>query len=74
MTAEPVLDREGEPTGEYRFDSSGAARGLELLGKHLQMFTDKIKVEKINVDLNAYADLTDKELTMKANSRQIGKN
>lgn len=41
MQAEPVL-REGEPTGEYRFDSSGANRALELIGKHFAMFTEKI--------------------------------
>jgi phage terminase small subunit len=29
-------------TGEYRFDSTGANRALELIGKHLTMFTEKI--------------------------------
>lgn len=32
---------EGEPVWE--FDSSGANRSLELIGKHLKMFTDKIE-------------------------------
>ena len=41
----PVLDRQGNPTGEYRFDSSGANKALELLGKNLQMFTDRVKLE-----------------------------
>lgn len=41
--AEPVFDRQGEPTGEYRFDSAGANRATELIGKHLGMFTDKIE-------------------------------
>lgn len=40
--AEPVYDREGNETGEYRFDSVGAFKGLELLGKHLKLFTDKL--------------------------------
>jgi phage terminase small subunit len=44
MQAEPVLDREGNPTGEYKFDSSGANRSLELLGKHLKLFTDKTEL------------------------------
>jgi phage terminase small subunit len=45
MQAEPVLDREGNPIGEYKFDSSGANRANELLGKHLKLFTDKIELD-----------------------------
>lgn len=33
MQAEQVLDRRGEPTGEWRFDSAGANRALETLCK-----------------------------------------
>lgn len=40
----PVLDASGNPTGEYIFDSKGALRALELLGKHLGMFEDRLKV------------------------------
>lgn len=36
--AEPVYDRKGNPTGEYRFDGSTAARCLELLGKEAGLF------------------------------------
>ena len=54
--AEPVLDREGNPTGEYRFDSSGANRALELLGKHLGIF-----IEKKQVDLAATINVFDAE-------------
>jgi phage terminase small subunit len=39
--AEPVLDRQGNPTGHYRFDSTGANKALELLGRHLSMFVDR---------------------------------
>ena len=39
--AEPVTDREGNPTGEYRFDAAATLKGCELLGKHLKMWTDK---------------------------------
>lgn len=38
LQAEPVLDNEGEPTGEYRFNAAGACKALELLGKHLGLF------------------------------------
>lgn len=40
--AEPVLDREGNPTGEYKFDATAVLKGAELLGKHLKLFTDKV--------------------------------
>lgn len=46
--AEPVLDREGQPTGEYRFDSTAVLKGAELLGKHLKMFTDKTELTGAN--------------------------
>ena len=45
MSAEPVMirgDKGMEEGGEYKFDSSGANRSLELLGKHLNLFTDKL--------------------------------
>lgn len=41
LQAEPVLDREGNETGEYRFSDTGANRSLELIGKHLGMFIDR---------------------------------
>jgi phage terminase small subunit len=40
--AEAVFDREGNPTGEYKFDATSVLKGAELLGKHLKLFTDKI--------------------------------
>lgn len=43
IQAEPVLDREGNPVGEYKFDSAGANKSTELIGKHLKLFTDKIE-------------------------------
>jgi phage terminase small subunit len=48
VQAEPVMIRnaEGElvESGEYKFDSSGANRSTELIGKHLGMFGDKLDV------------------------------
>ena len=41
MTAEPVRDREGNETGVYVYNGSVANKALELLGKHMGMFTDK---------------------------------
>ena len=40
MQEEAVETSEGL-TGEYKFEHSGANRSLELIGKHLAMFTEK---------------------------------
>lgn len=42
--AEPVRDRDGEATGEYKFEANAVLKGAELLGKHLKMFTDKTEL------------------------------
>lgn len=44
MQAEPVVDREGNATGEYTYQGSVANRACELLGKHLGMFADKHEI------------------------------
>ena len=49
MAAVPVMEWSSEehkkiPTGEYQFDSKGATKCLELIGKHLGMFEDKVNV------------------------------
>jgi phage terminase small subunit len=51
MQEEPVLDREGNPTGEYQFAHSGANRALELLGKHVGVFDTGDGPQKILIDL-----------------------
>jgi phage terminase small subunit len=43
MQAEQVMVQ-GEPTGEYKFDAAGANKSLELLGRHLKLFTDKVEL------------------------------
>lgn len=51
MQRAPVLDRKGEQVTDeegravWMFDAKGANRALELLGKHLGIFTDKVKAE-----------------------------
>lgn len=51
MQRAPVLDRKGEQATDeegravWTFDAKGANRALELLGKHLGIFTDKVKAE-----------------------------
>jgi hypothetical protein len=41
MTAVPVLDGDGNPTGEYTYQGNVANRALELIGKELGMFKEK---------------------------------
>jgi hypothetical protein len=43
MQAEAITDREGNPTGEWRFDSAGANKAVESIGKYLGMFKEKIE-------------------------------
>lgn len=38
MQAEPVMDADGNPTGEYKFDATPAIRALDLLGRHLGLW------------------------------------
>lgn len=47
MQAEPVIDKEGGSTGEYKFEHSGANKALEIIGKHVgvQAFLDKKEIE-----------------------------
>lgn len=44
MQAEPVYDNEGNPTGEYKFDSSGANGSLKILAKYLGMEKKDINI------------------------------
>ena len=36
-----MRDREGDETGEFRFDANAVLKGCELLGRNLELFTDK---------------------------------
>jgi phage terminase small subunit len=44
MQANQPTGRDGEPLGEWKFEHSGANKALELIGKHLGMFTDNVNV------------------------------
>ena len=52
MTAVPVMVRDGDEwveSGEWKFDSSGANKSLELIGKHLGMFMGTEKPAEPNL-------------------------
>lgn len=42
MQGEPVLDREGHETGEWKFEAHAALKASELQGKHIKMFSEKV--------------------------------
>lgn len=58
MQAEPVYDSEGNPTGEYRFDATGANGSLKILAKYLGMEKTTLTVE--NTGLGIVLHLTGK--------------
>jgi hypothetical protein len=52
MCNRPVLDKDGEPSGEYVYDSQVANNALKLLGEHLRMFPNKYNITQDNRTLN----------------------
>jgi phage terminase small subunit len=46
-----VLDRQGNPTGEYTFQGNVANRSLELVGKELGMFVERFSIESLDQEL-----------------------
>lgn len=60
MQGEQVTDRDGSPvfiqgpndefSALYKFEHTGANKALELIGKHIGMFSDKVKHEHTGAD------------------------
>ena len=44
LQIEPVFDRKGRPVGQFQFNPQGALKALELLGKTMAMFKDKVEI------------------------------
>jgi phage terminase small subunit len=42
IQATPVLNANGDETGEWKFEPAGANKATELIGKHLGMFVDRM--------------------------------
>ena len=51
MQAKPVVDHEGNPTGEWKFDSAGANGALEKIAKWLGAYAQDNKQRASNVAL-----------------------
>ena len=45
MQVEPVFDAKGQPTGDYKFDASGANMALKLLGQTIGMFKEESRIK-----------------------------
>lgn len=45
MQVEPVFDAKGQPTGDYKFDASGANTALKLLGQTIGMFKEESRIK-----------------------------
>jgi len=58
MQEEEVLDKDGNKTGDFTFDSSGANTGLKTLAKHLGM--DKSTVDVVTAGMGLVLHLTGK--------------
>lgn len=52
MQKEPVLNKSGRPTGDWKFDSGGATKALNLMGKDRGMFVEKVEITGIDAELH----------------------
>jgi len=43
MQLEPVTDKSGNPTGWFKWEPAAANKALELIGKHIGMFLDRVE-------------------------------
>ena len=55
MQANPVLDKEGNETGVWQFDSNGANKALDMLAKHVGFYKTKNKQKAFNISVNREA-------------------
>ena len=62
MQAEPVMDSDGNPTGEYKYDGATANRSLELIGKEFGMFVQR------HEHRHTLETLTDEQLLARAHN------
>lgn len=59
MQGEPVLDFEGNPTGEWKFEPMAALKANENIGKHIGFYAADNKQKKTNISLINIDPLSD---------------
>jgi phage terminase small subunit len=69
LQAEPVKDKEGKPTGEYKFDATNAIKATELIGKHIGFF-EKDNQQKATNTLNEPLTVVIKDMSNARDSSQ----
>lgn len=52
MQASPVIDKDGNETGIWKFDSNGANKALDMLAKHVGFYETDNKQKAFNISVN----------------------
>ena len=55
MQASPVIDKDGNETGIWKFDSNGANKALDMLAKHVGFYETDNKQKAFNISVNREA-------------------
>lgn len=62
MTVVPVLDEDGNETGEYKFEAQAANKALENIGKHIGFYeVDNEQKGAVTLNIVNYADVEDND-------------
>jgi hypothetical protein len=56
MQKVPVLDRQGKPCGEWKFDGRNANAALHLMGKDRGMFVDKVEINQADAEFKGKSE------------------
>lgn len=57
LEAEPILTKSGDFTGEFRYDSAGAAKGIDIINKMQGNYAPKKKDVKTTVVIKTIDDI-----------------
>ncbi len=69
IQAEPVRDKDGNPIGEFTYNGSVANRSLELIGKHIGMFKERVETE---ININNLKGISNEQLFSELADRGTG--